>query len=196
MTQSALSPVASYLLVLFWVPWLEALLLRRAVGVGYSCASTVSSLNSLCKESNGRCSVPAGAFAWVLLFVAMPANFPNAPSAQAETSAYNGAGQKIKAVFRRVDMVGALILLVACSFAIAALQEGNYEYPWSSGLVISFLVISGLFWILFLLWEWFIHKRNLDIYAMFPWRLTHNRVFLGSVLLVTIWFWLWLLSEH
>ncbi|KAF7588744.1 hypothetical protein BBP40_005270 [Aspergillus hancockii] len=128
------------------------------------------------------CNVPAGAFAWVLLFVAMPANFPNAPSTQADPSPYNGTGQKLKAVFRRADILGALILLVACSFAIAALQEGNYEYPWSSGLVISFLVISGLFWILFLLWEWFISKRSLSIYAMFPWRLAHNRIFLGSVL--------------
>ncbi|GAB1195103.1 hypothetical protein APSETT444_004357 [Aspergillus pseudonomiae] len=102
------------------------------------------------------CNVPAGAFAWILLLVVLPANFPNAPSAEAASLTYKKVGLKIKTFFRRVDIFGAFSLLAASSFAIAALQEGNFEYPWSSGLVISFLVISGIFWIIFILWEWFI----------------------------------------
>ncbi|UDD55135.1 hypothetical protein AFCA_002778 [Aspergillus flavus] len=128
------------------------------------------------------CNVPAGAFSWVLLLIVLPANFPNAPSAQTASSKYKGAGMKIKTFFQRADTLGALALLTASSFAIAALQEGNFEYAWSSGLVISFLVISGIFWIAFLLWEWFISKKDLDIYAMFPWRLAGNRIFLGAAL--------------
>ncbi|KAB8271195.1 major facilitator superfamily domain-containing protein [Aspergillus minisclerotigenes] len=128
------------------------------------------------------CNVPAGAFSWVLLLIVLPANFPNAPSAQTASSKYKGAGMKIKTFYRRADTLGALALLTASSFAIAALQEGNFEYAWSSGLVISFLVISGIFWIVFVLWEWFISKKDLDIYAMFPWRLAGNRIFLGAAL--------------
>ncbi|KAE8377422.1 major facilitator superfamily domain-containing protein [Aspergillus bertholletiae] len=128
------------------------------------------------------CNVPAGAFAWMLLLIVLPANFPHDSSAPAVISTNTGAERKIKTFFRRADTFGALALLTACSFAIAALQEGNFEYPWSSGLVISFLVISGVFWIVFLFWEWFISKKNLGIYAMFPWRLTSNRIFLGAVL--------------
>ncbi|PIG69496.1 efflux pump antibiotic resistance protein [Aspergillus arachidicola] len=128
------------------------------------------------------CNVPAGAFSWILLLIVLPANFPNAPSTQTASSQYKGAGMKIKTFFRRADTLGALALLTASSFTIAALQEGNFDYAWSSGLVISFLVISGIFWIAFLLWEWFISKKDLDIYAMFPWRLAGNRIFLGAAL--------------
>ncbi|GMF67505.1 unnamed protein product [Aspergillus oryzae] len=114
-----------------------------------------------------------GRSSWVITsyLLTYTANFPNAPSAQTASSKYKGAGMKIKTFFQRADTLGALALLTASSFAIAALQEGNFEYAWSSGLVISFLVISGIFWIAFLLWEWFISKKDLDIYAMFPWRL-------------------------
>ncbi|KNG83699.1 hypothetical protein ANOM_007669 [Aspergillus nomiae NRRL 13137] len=128
------------------------------------------------------CNVPAGAFAWILLLVVLPANFPDAPSAEAASLTYKKVGLKIKTFFLRVDIFGAFSLLAASSFAIAALQEGNFEYPWSSGLVISFLVISGIFWVIFILWEWFIGKKGLNIHAMFPWRLASNRIFMGAAL--------------
>ncbi|KAE8388906.1 major facilitator superfamily domain-containing protein [Aspergillus alliaceus] len=129
------------------------------------------------------CNVPAGAFSLILLLFVLPANFPYDSATQtAVSSTCHEIGLKVKTFLRRADVLGALALLAACSFAIAALQEGNFEYPWSSGLVISFLVISGLFWVVFIWWEWLISKRDLNIYAMFPWRLAHNRIFLGAAL--------------
>lgn len=87
--------------------------------------------------------------------------------------------------FRQLDLVGSFLIFTACSFIIAALQEGNFRLPWSSAMVISFLVISGLSWIAFIWWEWFIHRLDSEIIPMFPWRLTMNRAFMGAALYVS-----------
>jgi hypothetical protein len=91
----------------------------------------------------------------------------------------------MKSALHQVDFFGAFLVLTACSFIIAALQEGNFQYAWDSGLVISFLVISGLSWLAFIVWEWFICRHELKISPMFPWRLTQNRLFMGMALFVS-----------
>jgi hypothetical protein len=93
---------------------------------------------------------------------------------------------KMKSAIHQVDVFGAFLVLTACSFIIAALQEGNFQYAWDSRLVISFLVISGFSWLAFVGWEWFICRRDLKISPIFPWRLTHNRLFMGMALFVSL----------
>ncbi|GAA90147.1 efflux pump antibiotic resistance protein [Aspergillus luchuensis IFO 4308] len=130
------------------------------------------------------CNVPAGSLAFVLIFSVLPARFPHQPEASTDESRPKPIRiwDKIVTSFRQLDLVGSFLIFTACSFIIAALQEGNFRLPWSSAMVISFLVISGLSWIAFIWWEWFIHRLDSEIIPMFPWRLTMNRAFMGAAL--------------
>ncbi|CAG7922339.1 unnamed protein product [Penicillium olsonii] len=127
-------------------------------------------------------NVPAGVVGLLLLYFVLPAHFPNPAPAANKPSTSTPIWIKMKAAFHQVDSLGAFLVLTACSFIIAALQEGNFEYSWSSGLVISFLVISGISWLAFIGWEWLICRRDLKITPMFPWKLTRNRLFMGVAL--------------
>ncbi|KAJ5329667.1 major facilitator superfamily domain-containing protein [Penicillium brevicompactum] len=127
-------------------------------------------------------NVPAAAVGGLLIFFILPAHFPNAAPVANGQSTSTPVWAKVKAAIHQVDFLGAFLVLTACSFIIAALQEGNYEYSWGSGLVVSFLVISGISWILFVGWEWLICRRDLKMSPMFPWRLTQNRLFMGIAL--------------
>jgi hypothetical protein len=140
----------------------------------------------LFSQSNHHGSLPAGIFAWFLIFFVLPDHFPHGFSVPTEIPVSIRIWRTTKSCFRELDLVGAFIILTACSFAIAALQEGNSQYTWSSSLVISFLVISGVFWFIFVGWEWFISRYCLRISPIFPWRLTHNRVFMGVALCVVL----------
>ncbi|KAL4909665.1 hypothetical protein BDW74DRAFT_173160 [Aspergillus multicolor] len=137
-------------------------------------------------------NLPAGAVSWTLLLVAMPSSYPylNSPS-QAETSAVQSRLSSIKEAvlakqkvfFRQVDFLGAFLVLAFSMFIIAALQEGNLNYAWSSALIVSFIVVSGVLLLAFLAWEWLVSRRaKWKIQPMLPWRLTRNRVFLGVAL--------------
>ncbi|CAI7604174.1 unnamed protein product [Penicillium pancosmium] len=126
-------------------------------------------------------NVPAGIISWVFILFALPIHFPH-------SSPDHAAGLEsqfwlaTKDFFRRVDILGSFLTLTSCSFIIAALQEGNSQYAWGSGLVVAFFVISGVACIAFIYWEWFICRHDIGIIPMFPWRLARNRVFMGVAL--------------
>ncbi|KAL4937317.1 hypothetical protein BDV06DRAFT_232667 [Aspergillus oleicola] len=133
-------------------------------------------------------NLPAGAVAWLMLLLAMPPHYPYRPPTHSETGApsrstLNALIANQKTFFRRVDFLGAFLILAASMFIISALQEGNLDYSWSSALIIAFIVVSGVLWISFLGWEWLVsHRLGWKIQPMLPWRLTRNRVFLGVAL--------------
>jgi MFS family permease len=135
--------------------------------------------------SNYWYSVPAGGVGLALILFTMPAHFPHQLEVSTDQSTSTQTWAKIGIFLRKLDLFGAFLLLTACSFIIAALQEGNFEYPWSSGMVISFFVISGISWAAFIWWEWFVYRQDSRVSPVFPWRLTSNRFFMGDALYVT-----------
>lgn len=83
---------------------------------------------------------------------------------------------------RKIDFVGAVLLIVATTFLVAALQEAGGTFAWNSPFVIALLVISGVMWIFFILWE---RKVTLDMSLsepVFPWRLMKSRIWVGMTL--------------
>ncbi|KAJ5100127.1 major facilitator superfamily domain-containing protein [Penicillium argentinense] len=130
-------------------------------------------------------NVPAGAFAWLVILFVLPDQFPDSSPVPTEESTSKRIWVNARS-FHKLDVLGAFLVLTTCSFLIAALQEGNFEYLWSSGLVISFLVISVVAGITFVWWEWFVYQHDLKVVPVFPWRLTRNRVFMGVALCVFI----------
>ncbi|OJI85991.1 hypothetical protein ASPTUDRAFT_922461 [Aspergillus tubingensis CBS 134.48] len=126
-------------------------------------------------------NVPAGALSWALIFIALPTGFPY--SARSRDSVLPSKLLTRQSVLlRRVDVLGAFLVLATSVFLVAALQEGNYDFGWDSSSVIIFFVLSGISLPLFILWQWFLSRRNSNCQPILPWRLLTNRVFMGTVL--------------
>jgi Kef-type K+ transport system membrane component KefB len=87
-----------------------------------------------------------------------------------------------KKTFKRVDFIGAALLLVATTFSVAALEEAGREYAWDSAFVIAFLIIASLVWILFIIWERTTSSTSGLREPVFPWRLMGSRIWIGMVL--------------
>jgi hypothetical protein len=86
---------------------------------------------------------------------------------------------------RRVDILGAVSLLAASVLLIFALESGGTRYPWSSGAVISTLVLSGLSWITFTVWEIYLERAQSVSEPIFPMGLLRNRQLASMTLYVT-----------
>ena len=131
-------------------------------------------------------SIPAGAVAIVLLFFAFPANFP-----RHNNTGLSDEPRSISHIFssmllRKVDFVGAVLLLGGSIFLIAALQEVNNGEHWNAPTIIVLLVLTGPFWIAFLAWERRITRALSQIEPVFPWRFVEDPVWMGMIVYVTL----------
>jgi hypothetical protein len=114
----------------------------------------------------------------------MPNGFPHhGVQREARSNSTRVSGGK---VFQRLDLVGAILLLITTLFLVAALEEADVNYPWKSAFVITLLTISGLCGIAFLVWSRRITQREGSELRepVFPWRFVQKRVLIGMFLYV------------
>lgn len=86
---------------------------------------------------------------------------------------------------RRLDILGAGLLLTGSLLLVTALLEASTRYSWSSALCISFLTLSSLGWIAFCTWEWYIASSHSTIESVFPWHFVKDRVVMGMLMYVS-----------
>lgn len=70
-----------------------------------------------------------------------------------------------RSVWRRIDLSGAVLLVLGLSVQLAALSLGGNQYPWSDSLVIFCLVASAVVLALFVLVE--LRTRALPVMPMY-----------------------------
>ncbi|KAI9934830.1 hypothetical protein MW887_000447 [Aspergillus wentii] len=123
-------------------------------------------------------NAPAGIIAWLIVYFMIPNNFPHHcdPVEGKEQESFWDAQMTL---LRRVDWLGAFLMLVGSLLITAALAEADVRFKWSSGLVISFMTISVIAFIAFMVWEWAISRRAWKVEPMLPWRFLYNRVWMG-----------------
>lgn len=119
---------------------------------------------------------PGGAIALGLLAFSIPFSFP-----------YEGPPQFFKTLveqrsWRRIDILGVFTSLAASILLVFALQQAGIVYPWNSGPIISTFVISGVLWVVFLVWQRKLSLAGGICEPVFPWRLACNRFVLGLLL--------------
>ncbi|KAJ6096144.1 MFS general substrate transporter [Penicillium sp. IBT 16267x] len=119
-------------------------------------------------------NLPVGVLAVIALGVFLPNEFPYHDTLPRPPSE--------KRSLRRVDFLGAFLLVGANLFLVTALLEASSDYTWSAALVISFLVVSGVLWISFGLWEWVATKDTRPYEPVFPFRFFLNRYWMGMLL--------------
>ncbi|GMF74536.1 unnamed protein product [Aspergillus oryzae var. brunneus] len=119
--------------------------------------------------------LPPGAVAILMLLIAMPANHGSVPS---KSIAYL---KPSIALFKDLDLVGAVLLLSACLLPITVLNETNLSFEWASGTAIGLLVAGGVSWMAFFAWEWVIDGCP-GYHPIFPKRLLFNRAWMGMLM--------------
>ncbi|KAI3330146.1 putative multidrug resistance protein fnx1 [Ustulina deusta] len=87
-----------------------------------------------------------------------------------------------KSPLARLDVLGAILLLFAVVLLTAGFEEAGSDFPWKSAYVITVLVLSGLFWIALMFWEYRVTTKNSVREPALPWRFFTNRVMIGAIL--------------
>ena len=121
-----------------------------------------------------------GAIAFVGLFLLQPIVFPN----QRHTSQTptNDWGHFTLKSLHRVDVLGAIFLLGTCVLIVTALQQAADGASFRSALVMPLIILSGIFWVVFLSWSWFVTVKRELPEPVFPWRFVTSRVALSMIL--------------
>lgn len=126
-------------------------------------------------------SAPAGAIATGLIAFAMPTHFPEHGNPAAQVALRDKFSRTSLA---RLDVIGAVVLLASSVLIVFAFEEAGSRYSWASPAILSTLIIGGLLFIGFLLWENLIGRSGSVQEPIFPLRLMKDRIFAGLILLV------------
>ncbi|KAK0667281.1 multidrug resistance protein 3 [Cercophora samala] len=121
-------------------------------------------------------NVPAGVLAASILFMAVPAEFPY----QVSTELVEQKRKTIK--WSSIDFTGAFLMLAALALLITGLEEAASHLDWNQSTVLGTLIASGLTWMAFFGYQWWIGRPGSGIEPVFPWRFCQSRVIAGLLL--------------
>ncbi|KAI0096684.1 MFS general substrate transporter [Hypoxylon sp. NC0597] len=115
-------------------------------------------------------NVPAGIIVLFALYLASP------PEVMTHQRGWNS--------IRRIDFIGNISLISACSLLVFSLQEaGAYTYAWNSPAIVIALSVSSLSWVVFFTWEVFLGLKHFTlIEPILPLRLFFRRVYASCVI--------------
>lgn len=86
-----------------------------------------------------------------------------------------------KASLKRIDVFGILFLLAASILLVFALEQGGTRYEWNSATIVAVLVLAGLSWIAFALWEYWLERSRSLQEPIFPLRLLKIRILVATM---------------
>ncbi|KAF7879093.1 hypothetical protein EAF04_000293 [Stromatinia cepivora] len=124
-------------------------------------------------------NVPAAGLAAIVLMISFPGNFPyhNHPELKKRGALHNFTFRSLN----KLDFEGAALLLAASIFLVTALQQVETGVKWGSPSIIVLLALSPVCFIMFLVWERFVTKREGIMEPVFPWRFVEDRVWMGMI---------------
>lgn len=114
-------------------------------------------------------SIPGGSIIIALIIFVFPQNINQ---------------QKIsRELFAQVDWPGVALSLVASVVLCFALESGGNQYSWNSAAIVASLVISGISWVAFTVWQAFLTARagKMAMLPIFPTRLVGHRVIAAAL---------------
>lgn len=125
-------------------------------------------------------NVPVSAITGVILFLSIPNKFPyHGDLVASQRKALERASHSS---IKRVDFMGAFLLLTATVLLITGIEQAGTQSHWRSADVISLLTISGIVWILVFCWSRYTTVANGIVEPIFPWRFVQSRVCVGLLL--------------
>ncbi|KAK6957288.1 hypothetical protein Daesc_000070 [Daldinia eschscholtzii] len=118
-------------------------------------------------------AAPAGVIATGLIAFVMPAKFPNIDDS---TSLINFYSKISRASLRRLDVIGAVLLLFSSALIVFAFEEAGSRYSWQSPVILSTIIVGGVLFIGFLGWEKVMDRPRAAQEPIFPLRLMKSRL--------------------
>ena len=121
----------------------------------------------------------------ITLVIAVPRGFPFHVKRASQLSEKSDLKSYTMPRLKRLDLLGALMLIAAALLLTTGLLEGGSQWEWDSAQSIVLLILSGILWLAFFWWERLVTlKTNWSQEPMFPWRFVHNRQLMGVLLCV------------
>jgi asparagine N-glycosylation enzyme membrane subunit Stt3 len=104
--------------------------------------------------ANESSSAPAGAAATALIIFFLPSDFfPSEPGAHPLNLLKRFRSRFTLTAFRRLDLIGVVLMLAASILLVFALEEAGTRYAWGSVPIIVTLVVAVGCWVGFVGWE-------------------------------------------
>lgn len=125
-------------------------------------------------------NAPAGALAFLIIYLFLPANFPDHGTDARVTSIRSRFSWES---LRRLDLVGAALLIAASILVVFGFEEAGPRHPWDSPVVLSTLIVGALLFIAFMLYERRVGRPERLQEPVFPLRLLKSRGFVGLVVI-------------
>lgn len=126
-------------------------------------------------------SVPIAAPAFLISILAIPNGFPRHGYASYGTTTA-ADNHNAKSTFRRIDIPGTILILLAVLGLTAAFEEADKLFPWRSAYVITLLTVSGILWLLLIMWERYVTLSNGLREPVLSWNFLTNRQMVGILL--------------
>lgn len=126
-------------------------------------------------NSSSLSSIPIIASACIVILLVFPKKLSREPIA-------NRANESITRRLRRVDVLGATMLLGVTVPLVTALPQASQSYTFSSAFVWPLLVVSALFLVGFLAWQWYVTTKRSVPEPVLPWRFLAHRISVGIML--------------
>lgn len=122
-----------------------------------------------------------------LIYFVMPLNFPYGPPIPAP-----GSQPSVRHRLRRIDFIGVFLMLAASILLVTGLLEASSTtFKWSSPTIIVLIILAGILWSSFFLWEWWLSTRREgktedtetnSVEAIFLARFWRNRVWMSVLM--------------
>ncbi|OTA55986.1 drug resistance transporter EmrB/QacA subfamily [Hypoxylon sp. EC38] len=125
-------------------------------------------------------NAPAGVVATGLIAFVMPTHFPNLDNPTVRMSFRTKISRES---LRRLDVIGAVLLLFSSALIVFAFEEAGSRYSWKSPAILSTIVIGSALFVGFVVWERVIDRPRATQEPIFPLRLAKDRLF-GALLMV------------
>jgi hypothetical protein len=135
-------------------------------------------------------SAPAGAAATALIVFFLPSDFfPLEPGAHPSNLLKRFRARFTITAFRRLDIIGVVLMLAASILLVFALEEAGTRYAWRSVPIIVTLVVAVGCWVGFVGWEIGLERwKGWKAEPIFPMRLLKDRILVGMLLCVFLLF--------
>ncbi|KAI0161912.1 drug resistance transporter EmrB/QacA subfamily [Hypoxylon sp. FL1284] len=127
-------------------------------------------------------NAPAGAIATALIAFVMPTHFPNLDN---PTIRLSFRTKITRSSLRRLDVVGAVLLLFSSALIVFAFEQAGSRYSWSDPAILSTIVIGGVLFVGFVGWEKLVDRPRWAQEPIFLLRLMKDRLF-SSLILVAL----------
>lgn len=87
---------------------------------------------------------------------------------------------------RRLDIIGAVLLLFSSALIVFAFEEAGSRYSWASPAILSTIVVGGVLFVGFVVWEKLVDGPRSTQEPIFPLRLMKDRLFSALILSVDL----------